>query len=172
MRLLRAALLGCTVLSVLAACSSGEAEASKGNYVVQFPSTAAAVATDFVQILVFDVKSPADRAGLCQDLITERLTSPDTLEPSVPPAPAANICEMRAGRKPVTIPYGEHALLAIAQRKDRTDQVKDFLIGCAIMTVGEGDAPLPILVRLVSINAPVPTTTCGSVGEYCEGKCQ
>jgi hypothetical protein len=152
-------------------CTSGEAEPSKGVYTVAFPSTAAAVATDFVQILVFDVKSPADRVGLCEQLITARLTG-DAVVPAVPPAPAANICEMRAGRKPVPVPYGEHALVAIAQKKDKQDQLKDFLIGCAIMTVGDGDAPLPIPVRLVSVNQPVPATTCGSVGEYCDGKCE
>lgn len=156
---------------LIAACSSGEGEPSKGAYTIQFPSTAAAVATDFVQVLVFDV-NPGNRAHICEDLIAARLTDASKLTPSVnPPAPAANICEMRAGRKAVTIPYGEHALLAIAQKKDRQDVVKDFMIGCAIMTIGEGDAPLAIPVRLVSVNQPVPTTTCGSVGEYCDGKC-
>jgi len=154
-----------------AACTSGEAEPSRGAYTVQFPSTAAAVATDFVQILVFDVK-PEDRGRICEDLIATRLTDPAKLIPSVnPPAPAANICEMRAGRKPVAIPYGEHALLAVAQKKDRGDVVRDFMIGCAIMTIGDGDAPLSIPVRLVSVNQPVPATTCGSVGEYCDEKC-
>jgi hypothetical protein len=157
---------------VFVACTSGEADPSRGIYTVQFPSTAAAVATDFVQILVFDV-DPENRAQVCQDLITARVSDPAALVPSVnPPSPAANICEMRAGRKPVTVPYGEHALLAIAQRKDAQDQVKDFMIGCTIMTIGDGDAPLPIPVRLISVNQPVPPTSCGSVGEYCDGKCQ
>ena len=167
---LTTALLGAS--AACTACTAGEADPSKGSYTVQFPSTAAAVATDFVQILVFEVNKPEDRANICQELITTRLTTPASLTPSVRPASAANICEMRAGFKAVTVPYGEHALLAIAQRKDRQDQVKDFMIGCAIMTIGDGDAPLPIPVRLVSVNVPVPATTCGSVGEYCDGKCQ
>lgn len=157
---------------VLLSCTAGEADPSKGTYTVQFPSTAAAVATDYVHILVFDVETPEERGSICQDLITARLTKPGSLEPSVPPAPPANICEMRAGRKVVTIPYGEHALLAIAQKKDRQDQLRDFLIGCAIMTIGDGDAPLPIPLRLVTVSAPVPPTTCGSVGEYCDGDCE
>ncbi|MDF2692242.1 MAG: hypothetical protein K0S65_625 [Labilithrix sp.] len=165
-------LLVASGFSAMLGCTSGEADPSKGSYTVQFPSTAAAVATDFVQVLVFDMKADDDRSSFCQELITARLTTPGSLTPSLPPAPAANICEMRAGRKPVTVPYGEHALLAIAQKKDRQDQLKDFLIGCAVMTLGEGDAPLPIPVRLVSVNAPVPSTTCGSVGEYCDGQCQ
>ena len=154
----------------LAACTSGQADPSRGIYTVDFPSTSAAVATDFVQILIFDVPVES-RAHVCADLVTARITDPASLEPSVTPAPAANICEMRAGRKAVAVPYGEHALLAIAQRKNQQGQIEDFLIGCAVMTIGDGDAPLPIPVRLVSVNAPVPTTNCGSVGEYCDGKC-
>jgi hypothetical protein len=164
-----------SVAALVAACSGGEAEPSTGSYTVQFPSTAAAVATDFVQILVFDVKSPEERPTLCGDLIAARLTDPTTLVPSVnPPAPAANICEMRAGKKPITIPYGEHALLAIAQRRDpqNPEQLQDFMIGCAIMTFGKGDAPLPIPVKLVTVNQRVPATTCASVGEYCDGLCE
>ena len=167
----RASVVAC-VVGFLASCSAGQADPSKGIYSVQFPSTAAAVATDFVQVLVFEVKGPEDRPKLCEDLIAARVTDPSSLTPSVPPAPAANICEMRAGRKPISVPYGEHALLVIAQRKDKQDQVKDFMIGCAIMTVGQGDAPLPIAVRLVSVNQPVPPTNCGSVGEYCDFKCE
>lgn len=155
---------------VLAACSSAS-ETSEGTYTVKFPSTAAAVATDFVQILVFDVKSPDLRAGLCQDLITARLTEPGSLAPSVPPAPAVNICAMLAGQKPITIPYGEHALLAIAQRKNG-ERIDDFMIGCALMTIGDGDAPLAIPLRLVSVNAPIPPSTCASVGDFCEQRCQ
>jgi hypothetical protein len=159
-------------MAIVGCSSGGESDPSKGSYTVQFPSTAAAVATDYVQILVFDVKSPSERTRICEDLVTARLTDPSTLKPSVePPAPAANICEMRAGRKSVTVPYGEHALLAIAQRQVGQD-LRDFLIGCALMTVGDGDAPLPIPVRLVSVSQPVPATTCGSVGDYCEEKCR
>lgn len=172
----RSLLAGLVPLAVLVACSN-EAEPSKGSYTVQFPSTAAAIATDFVQVLIFDVKTPQERVRLCGDLIAARLTDPTTLKPSVnPPTPAANICQMKAGRTefPLDIPYGEHALLAIAQKKvsNAGDQLRDFMIGCSIMTVGEGDTPIPIPLRLVSVNQPVPATKCGSVSEFCERRCQ
>ncbi|MFO0740859.1 MAG: hypothetical protein U0270_33490 [Labilithrix sp.] len=161
---------GLAFAAVVAACSSST-EPSKGTYTIAFPSTAAAVATDFVQILVFDVNG--DRATLCQDLVTTRLNTPEDLVPSVnPPAEPTNICELRAGVKPIDVPYGEHALLAIGQRKQGdSGGTKDFLIGCAIMTVGEGDAPVSIPVRLVNVNQPVPPTKCGSVQEFCEKTC-
>lgn len=159
------------VVGVFGACTSGQADPSKGVYSIEFPSTAAAIATDVVQILVFDVKSPEDRSKLCQDLIVARLTSPDTLEPSVPPTAPANVCELLAGRQEVLVPYGEHALIAVAQKKDAQGAARDFMIGCSIMTLGEGDAPLPISLHLVSVNRGVPATTCGSVGEFCAGTC-
>lgn len=155
----------------VAAAACQDPAPSKGTYTIAFPSTAAAVATDFVQVLVFDVGG-ADRGSLCQDLITQRLTSPETLTPSIdPPERPVNICAMLGGRLPVNLPYGEHALLAIAQRQDSESQLKDFMIGCAIMTIGEGDAPIPIPVRLVNVSQPVPATKCASVGEFCEEKC-
>jgi hypothetical protein len=155
-------------------CSSGAPEPSKGKYTVEFPTTAAAIATDFVQLLVFDVIDPSKRAELCEKLISARITDPATLRPSVSPPAPVNICEMLAGRKPITIPYGEHALLAIAQRKESKENkevLTDFLIGCAIMTVGDGDAPIPLPLRLVSTSQVVPVTTCAGVGAYCSNNC-
>lgn len=165
----RARVLAAVSLAVtLTAACTTEPAPSKGTYTIAFPSTAAAVATDFVQVLVFDTAGK-DKGSLCQDLITQRATAPDDLIPSVnPPERPVNICAMLAGRLPVNVPYGEHALLAIAQRKDAQDQSKDFMIGCAIMTIGDGDAPIPIPVRLVNVSTPVPPTKCGSVGEFCE----
>jgi hypothetical protein len=149
----------------------GDPEPSKGTYTIAFPSTAAAVATDYIQIYVFDVNG--DRASICEDLITTRLNTPEDLKPSVdPPAPPTNVCELRAGAKPIEVPYGEHALLALGQRrKGDSGGTQDFLIGCAVMTIGDGDAPVPIPVRLVNVNLPVPSTKCGSVQEFCEKTC-
>lgn len=161
----------CTLTLVTLLACTGSSAPSKGTYTIAFPSTAAAVATDFVQVLVFDVNG--DRATLCQDLVTTRLTSPDDLVPAVnPPAEPTNICELHANVKPIEVPYGEHALLAIGQRRQGdTGGTKDFLIGCAIMKIGDGDAPVAIPVRLVNVNQPVPSTKCASVGDFCDGKC-
>ena len=164
----RVCVLAAVTTVAVAACS--EPAPSKGTYTIAFPSTAAAVATDFVQILVFDVSG--DKGSLCQDLITQRATAPGDLTPSInPPERPVNICAMLMGRLPVNLPYGEHALVAIAQRKDAQSNLKDFMIGCAIMTIGDGDAPIPIPVRLVNVSTPVPATKCGSVGEFCLEKC-
>lgn len=149
------------------ACTAGEAEPSGGTYTVKFPSTAAAVATDFVVVLVFDVADEKARETKCQDLVAARKRG-DALTPDYPAQnPPPNICEMLNGRKPLEVPYGEKALLAIAQRKDSRDQLVDFLIGCTVATFGEGDAPVPIELSLKDVTQPVPPTTCATVGEWC-----
>lgn len=143
------------------ACSAPADGPSPGTYTVKFPSTAAAVATDTVQLFVFEVpQAPAERAGFCQTLIQGRKRKdPQKALTSNQPV---NICELLQGRKPITIEYGEHAILALAQRRG-----VDFMIGCTLQTLGEGDAPTPIDLGLIDVGNPVPDTNCNSVGDFC-----
>ena len=150
---------------VVTSCSASNDTPSPGTYTVQFPSTAAAVATDTVQLLVFETpKTPAERTGFCQTLIQARKRK-DPQKPALTNAPV-NICEMLQGRKPITLAYGEKAILAVAQRR-----AVDFLIGCTIETLGDGPAPLPIELGLIDVGNPVPDTTCTTVGDFCAMKC-
>jgi hypothetical protein len=154
---------------LLGACTAGEASPTAGVVSMQFPSTQAAVATDFVQLFVFDI-TPEQRETVCLDKIGARKRQ-EPLNASLTPPPW-NICELLAGRRPATIPYGEKAILAVAQRKDRNDQLQDFMIGCAVQTLGEGDAPLPVRLALLNVGTPVPETNCATVGDYCGSRCQ
>ncbi|MDB4934220.1 MAG: hypothetical protein JWP87_1192 [Labilithrix sp.] len=147
------------------ACTAPAKDPSSGSYTVSFPSTAAAVATDTVQLLVFDVPaSTTERNDFCLTLIQGRKRQ-DPQKPLLANTPV-NICEMLGGRKPITIPYGEKAVLAVAKRKSN-----DFLIGCVIQTFGDGDALLDIDLALVDVGVSVPDTTCATVGDFCGQKC-
>lgn len=157
-------------LTGLVACSAGEASPTAGTVTMQFPSTQAAVATDFVQLYVFDVATPQERSSICLDKITARKRK-EPLEASLTPPPW-NICELLAGRRPATIPYGEKAILAVAQRKDRNNELQDFMLGCSVQTLGDGDAPIPIHLALVDVRTSVPETNCATVGDYCGSRCQ
>lgn len=166
-RLLRTVTAAWAVAAAVVAtsCSAGEKDPSTGSYTINFPSTAAAVATDTVQLLVFDPpKAPADRAGFCQGLIQARKRK-DPQKPVTFNAPV-NICEMLQGRKPITIPYGDKAVLAVAQRK-----AVDFMIGCSLQTFGDGNAPLAINLSLVDLANDVTDTKCTSVSDFCTAKC-
>ena len=158
------------VAATVAACTAGDASPSPGVVTMQFPSTQAAVATDFVQLYVFDIKTPAERSSICLDKVTARKRKEPLNESFLPPP--WNICELLAGRRAATIPYGEKAVLAVAQRKDRNDQLQDFMLGCSVQTLGEGDALVPIRLALIDVRTPVPETNCATVGDYCGSRCQ
>jgi hypothetical protein len=167
MNLVRGAAAAVFALSLVGsvACTAPSTGPSPGTYSVSFPSTAAAVATDTVQLLVFEVpKSGEDRNDFCLTLIQGRKRQ-DPQKPILQNTPV-NICEMLGGRKPITIPYGEKAVLAVAKRK-----MNDFLIGCSIQTFGDGDAPLDIDLALVDVGVSVPDTPCATVGDFCSQKC-
>ncbi len=149
----------------VAACTAEAEGPSRGTYTLKFPSTAAAVATETVSVFVFEAPSDAvGRTSFCNDLITARKRR-DQLSADVV-APPLPVCDLLAGRAPVEMPYGESAILAVAQRKGA-----DFLIGCSIQTVGNGDLPLPISLSLTNLATPIPSTTCVSVGAFCRDEC-
>lgn len=149
---------------LVSACSS-ESPPSKGNIGVLFPSTAAAVATDYLQFFVFDgPSSEAERPTLCQDLIQARKKG-DTPSPGEQ-SPPIHVCDALEGAVPVTIPYGEHAVLVLGQRNG-----KDFLVGCTLQTFGKGDAVLPVSLSLINASASLPSKTCPSLSDFCSEVC-
>jgi hypothetical protein len=150
--------------ALLLACTSGEAPPSEGVYTVQFPSTAAAVATDYVQVFVYDFP-PDQRAFACSNLIAARKHKDTSTKPLLI-GPQVNVCELLNGAKPITVPFGEMAVMAVGLRK--TD---DFLVGCVIETFGAGDAELAIPLELIDLTVPVPVSACTSVSDRCKQVC-
>jgi hypothetical protein len=147
--------------AVVVACAAPSSGPSAGTYTLAFPSTAAAVATDTVQLFVFEAPASAEeRAGFCESLIQGRKRK-DPQRPLATNQPV-NICELLLGRKPITLAYGDRAILALAQRRGA-----DFLVGCTLQSLGDGDAVTPIDLALVDVGNPVPETSCNSVGDFC-----
>jgi|CXWL01.1.fsa_nt_gi hypothetical protein len=153
-----------TILCATLVACAAEPAPSVGSYTLQFPSTPAAIATDTVQIFVFDVAPPNDATRICEKLIAAR-TRGEPLHPVVVNEPV-NICALLRGARPITVPYGEKAVLAVAVRKGT-----DFMMGCVVETFGAGDAPIPIPLVLTDSQA-VPDTVCKSVGDFCSRACQ
>ncbi|MBX3187880.1 MAG: hypothetical protein KF819_12730 [Labilithrix sp.] len=164
-RLSAAIVFGC-VASLAVACSAPADGPSEGKYTVRFPSTAAAVATDTVQLYFYAVPTKlADRNNFCQSLLQARKRGDNSIRP-IGQNPPVNLCEMFKGVKPVVVGYGEKAVLGIGRRG-----ADDFLVGCVIQTYGAGDAPLDLDLALVDVGLPVPTTDCTSVSQACEARC-
>ena len=113
---------------------------------------------------------PAAAQSFCDDTILARKRG-DALKPEFQNTPV-NICEMLRGVKPVTLTYGQKAVLAIGLRKANNDFV-DFLIGCTVQTIGDGSFVLSVPVTLVDVSQAVPDPgDCDSVGDYCAGTCK
>lgn len=159
-------IVGVVAALLVAACGGGEGDPSTGTYTVQFPSTAAAVATDSVQLFVFDVdaNNPSARTTICQDLLQSRKRH-DPMS-AVVENPPVSTCELLRGAKPIAVPYGEHAVLAVGARHGA-----DFLMGCTVQTFGDGNAPVAIPLALADITVAVPATACNSVSDFCARAC-
>lgn len=163
-RVRRAGAFAATFAFVVACVGPPEAPSS-GAYTLEFPSTAAAVATNTVQLFVFENLDPATKGNFCAEVISRQRRS-EPLQASLR-GPPVDICSLLEGQGAVTLPYGEVAILAVGERFG-----KDFLYGCTVQTIGKGDAPVPIALSLASVANPVPPTSCANLGDVCRHACQ
>ncbi|HQY64197.1 MAG: hypothetical protein IPF92_22280 [Myxococcales bacterium] len=153
--------------AVVALAACGDSAPSKGTYSLVFPSVAAAVAAESVQVFVFDAPA-ANRATLCSELVSLR-RSGRPLNP-LARGPVLRVCDAQSpqgGQGELTVGYGDRAFLAVALR-----QGEDFLMGCAVQNVGTGDAPAKVYLAPASPKVTVPATTCSSLSDACGGRCK
>jgi hypothetical protein len=151
-------------LTCVCACSAAS-DPSRVEYNVTFPSTAAAVAADGLEIHVFDA-AEADLAGdVCASLVVRRRSDQD-----LPAALVARTdltpCALHAGQGTLSVSYGSRAFLVVAQRARQ-----DFLIGCAYVDLSATTAPVEIPLALFATTIAVPATTCASLSDHCAGGC-
>jgi len=150
---------------LVAACASKQsADPSTGTYTVAFPSTAAAVATDTVKVIAFDV-ADAGSALICADLVLARRSN-QALPTPVAESKEISPCDLASGKGQLTLTYGPRAVLAVAQKSG-----VDYLIGCAVENVGEGSEQVPVQLALASATVVVPPTTCTTLSDHCGNHC-
>ena len=140
------------------------ADPPAGSYELVFPSTAAAVATDVMQVDVY----PAKSQHACQDLFAMRQSGQALPKPTYSSGAVAMCDALRGtGRGRIEIEFGLAAFLAIGARGG-----KDFLIGCEVQFVGE-ESPLPrVHLTLADVGKPVPPTSCTRLSQYCSKECE
>ena len=157
-----------TLLVGVSSCSSKEAaDPVPLSVAIEFPSTAAAVVTDSVQLTLFDASQD------CRSLITLRKT--DQPLPRSVTNRVSTPCELQSGAA-LDAPRGmNYTLLAVAQVAD-----KDFLIGCVRETSFGEVLPLPVALDYVSNDftlttiekqSPGVTTRCARLTDKCAAKC-
>ena len=156
---------GLAALLVVGVGCSADATPSSGSYTVNFPSVASAVATETVQVFVFDAKGQ-DPKALCAELMLKVKSNQD-LGPKLVSGPTEGPCDLAAGAKPITIPYGDKAIVGIGTAKGVT-----LLAGCVEETVGSGNLPIAITLGVVSTKDSFPATTCTRLSDFCTQKCK
>jgi hypothetical protein len=136
---------------------------TSAQYQVTFPSTAVAVASDTVQVLVFDASATgAD----CLSLVTARRTGAQLPKGAalLLDTGAVQTCDLAAGQGTFQVSYGSRSFFAIAQRAGQ-----DFFTGCTQADVEANIAPVNISLAQDKTGTTVPPTTCTSLSEKCNG---
>jgi hypothetical protein len=154
----RWAALGCVAGVALVACSSSS---GKGNFTLDFPSTAAAVATDAVQVYAFDGSDPS----ACTTLVVQT-RSQQTLPAVINETSPASPCALASGGGSLELNAGTYALLAIG-----VHQGKNFVIGCGLGGVNSAGGSVTIEMTLFDNTVSVPATSCQRLSQHCSGSC-
>jgi hypothetical protein len=121
---------------------------------------------------VFHLQATRSAAGSAPVVeLTDRLTVGARL-PACMPTQASQLLsahvDAATGVRSTLLPFCAFARwvpdsdVAVAQRRG-----SDFMIGCTLQTLGDGDALTPIALTLIDVGNPVPETTCSSVGDFC-----
>ncbi|MCW5832493.1 MAG: hypothetical protein KIS78_08785 [Labilithrix sp.] len=150
------------LLGALAAGCAKEQEATVQLEVV-FPSTAMAIASDDVKLIVYDDPEP----GGCQRIYLKHITNQTDLPPVVLEPPSIPICDLAFGRPaPLVLPLGRHSILAIASRG-----ADDLLVGCSDVAVSAEGGVAVVTLALPGATPVPPPTTCASLRDSCEDRC-
>jgi hypothetical protein len=149
------------------ACSTDtmQAPAVAGTYTIEFPSTAAAIATESIAVRVFDA---TDAQELCNTLVVTQKSHgdlPAALAETAPTSP----CSLLGGQggSLAALPFGTYAFLAVAQKSGA-----DFLVGCTTQALASNQTSVPIAVSFASAQTAVPATTCEALSASCAGSCK
>jgi hypothetical protein len=152
-------------LAFLVACASTN-EKQKGALSISFPSTAAAIATDRLELHVYDGTDP----NAC-------LTAVEARQKGQPqPAPifetASDTCDFLSNKvAAVDIGYGERAFMVVALRAPSPGANQtEFMIGCSRTGVGDVPNVVDVPLTLFSSTQSVPASSkCSTLSAKCSG---
>jgi hypothetical protein len=158
---------------LLAGCTQGVDERQSPpttvTYDLTFLQTAEVVATDTVQVFVFDA---TQKGGDCLSLVGKRSAGTQAFSNApLTQSAAASPCALLGGDASnagavVGVTYGPRSFFAIAQR-----QSLDFFLGCAETDVEPNVAVVSIALEPANATVVVPSTSCMSLSGKCSGQC-
>jgi hypothetical protein len=152
--------VGALCAGLMGACSA--AAPTTTQYTLEFPSTAAAVGADTVQVFVFDHSQPKTD---CTSLISGRAAK--NLPPSIAQTDQVPLCDVLSGAKGKIpdVAYGSVSFLAVTQRNG-----VDYFTGCVSVQLSATSAPVGIQLQAAT-TSPIPTTNCMNVSDFCSKGC-
>ena len=131
---------------------------------VVFPSTAMAIASDDIKLTVYSDAEP----GACQRIYLKHITNQSDLPPVVLAPPPTPVCNLAFGYfQPLVLPLGKHSILAVATRGDQ-----DLLVGCSDVAVSAEGTEAVINLALPSATPLPEITTCASLRDWCDSRCE
>jgi hypothetical protein len=161
----RALLVTCTGLSapLLTQCAPDPTPAS---YRIDFKTVEAAIATDFVEVLVYNATGIENK--ICTDIVSSKREGKELTPPQFRSTKSHTPCELWANvTQPMDVSFGSKAFVAIAKR-----QGTELLIGCKTAAVGPGKAVAVIPMDMFVEGDPLPETKCTRLSDYCGGACR
>jgi hypothetical protein len=164
MRLLVASFAALVAALVAVGCSAKDAAVAPTTVTLTFPSLAAAVASDTVQIQVFDEDGVTDLSGACEDLVAE-VGSSQSLPANLVDS-STTACDLAGGNVPFTVGVGSRAFLVTASSGGTV-----ILIGCSAEKVEGGQLLVPVDLVPLTDAVVLPATTCTTLSAHCSGGC-
>lgn len=149
----------CAPLSALTSACGSSADA-EGTYVIEFPSSSAVLATESVDVDVYEAADPS----LCINL-TERARTNQELPDAIARVARIDPCALASGDGSLRVSSGERAILVRANRGGRA-----YLVGCSRFVAEPGFVANVTVSLLPNVAAP-PASTCASMKARCEGAC-
>jgi hypothetical protein len=148
------------------ACSPGTDAEKSGSVGITFPSSNAAIATDTIELRVYD---STIQGNDCLTLVeSEQKTQP--LPKPIYDSGKINTCTYLAngGVKPFDMGYGSRSFLVVGQRAPTGQQAADFMIGCSVAGIGDVSNSVNVDLSVFDPTSQVPDSTkCASLSDRC-----
>jgi hypothetical protein len=136
----------------------------EGGFSVDFPSVAAAVAAETLQVQAFEVTGER----LCQKLLELRKSGQDMplVAAQTPPLRPCQFASAKDEATRIELPLDKRfAFLAVAQRGK-----EDLMLGCGTQDVTRTKNVVPVSLALAEQKS-IPTTTCTTLSQHCASGC-
>jgi hypothetical protein len=148
----------------LVACSPGTQDEKSGTVGITFPSTNAAIATDTIELRVYD---STIQGNDCLTLIETEQKAQPLPKPIYDSGNVATCTFFASQVKPFDMGYGSRSFLVVGQRSTN-GTAADFMLGCTTAGIGDVSNSVNVDLSIFDPTSQVPESTkCASLSDRC-----